>query len=135
MQGLQELWGLPLGQNSWATSGYLGAINSGDTTCGLLIGSSVAIGMRTGHGKKCLPLADEDARNKAIAEVNSLFEDFIHEFQATQCENLVSCDFSKPEEGERYLKEEIYRHKCFNFFNFIMNRFFDSEEMKAGKKE
>jgi len=135
LQGLQEIWGLELGEDSWATAGYLGAINSGDATCGLLIGSSVAIGLRSGQGKTCLPLEDVTERNKAIAGVNALFGDFIKEFETTQCEKLTQCNFSKPGEGERYLKEEIYKNRCFKFFNFIMNRFIETEKRSLNETD
>jgi hypothetical protein len=127
LQGLQEIWGLPLGEDSWATAGYLGAIDSGDATCGLLIGSSVAIGLRSGRGKTCLPLEDQEERNKAIAGLKALYKDFIEKFESTQCQKLTQCDFSKPEEAERYRKEEIYKNRCFKFFNFVMNRFVEIE--------
>ncbi len=128
MQGLQEIWGLPLGEDSWATAGYLGAVNSGDATCGLLVGSNVAIGLRSGQGKTCFPLEDKEERNKAISAVNALYKDFIEKFGATQCQNLTQCDFSKPEEAERYRKEEKYKNRCFKFFNFVMNRFIEIEK-------
>ena len=130
MQGLQEIWELPLGENSWATAGYLGAINSGDATCGLLVGSSVAIGLRSGQGKTCLPLEDKEERNKAVSAVNALYKYFIEKFGATHCQKLIQCDFSKPEELDRYVKEEIYKNKCFNFFNFVMNRFIEMEKQE-----
>lgn len=127
MQGLQEIWGLQLGEDSWATAGYLGAINSGNATCGLLIGSTVAIGLRSGQGKTCLPLEDEKERDKAITSVNNLYKDFLEKFQTTQCIELTQCDFSKSEDRVRYLKEEIYKHRCFAFFDFVMNRFIEME--------
>ena len=130
MQGLKEIWGLPLGEDSWATAGYLGAINSGDATCGLLVGSSVAIGLRSGKGKPCLPLEEKKERDRAIAGVNRLYTDFIEKFGSTHCQKLIQCDLSKTEDLDRYMKEEIYKHKCFNFFNFVMNSFIEMEKQE-----
>ena len=130
MQGLQEVWDLPLGRDSWATAGYSGAISSGDTTCGLLIGSSIAIGLRSGKEKTCLPLEDKESRNKAIAEVNALYKDFLEKFGTAQCKELIHCDFSKPDEATRYLKEKIYEKRCFTFYHFVMNRFIEMEKRK-----
>ncbi len=117
-------------QDSWATSGYLGAINTGQTTCGLLIGSSVALGLRAGKGKTCFPMEDEKERNSAIAAVHLMYEDFLHEFKSTQCQELTECDFSKAADGERYMKEEVYKHKCFKYLDFIMKRFVEMEKQK-----
>lgn len=128
MQGLQEIWGINQKEISWATSGYLGAINSGQTTCGLLIGSSIAIGLKTGQGKECLPLESMDERNIAVNAVNRLYHDFLKEFGSTECQMLTTCDFSKHEELTRYVEKEIYRECCFKFFNFVMNRFVEMDK-------
>ncbi len=128
MQGLQEIWNLSPKHYSWATSGYLGALNSGDATCGLLIGSSVAIGLRIGQQKTCMPLEDEKERNKAVIAVHQLYEDFIDQFKTTQCNKLTECDFSKSEDADKYLNEKIYKVKCFKFFNFVMNRFIEMDK-------
>ena len=128
MQGLQEIWGLNHKETSWATAGYLGAIESGQTTCGLLIGCSVAIGLKFGQGKECLPMEDTDERDKAVTEVNKLYHAFLKEFESTECQILTTCDFSKPEELTRYVEKEIYKDCCFKFFNFVMNRFIEMDK-------
>lgn len=128
MQGLQEIWGIDTKETSWATAGYLGAIGSGQTTCGLLIGSSIAIGLKTGRGKQCLPLEDTDERDKAVQSVNTLYHDFLKEFESTECQTLTTCNFSKPEDEKRYIEKEIYKECCFKFFNFVMNRFIEMDK-------
>jgi len=110
---------------SWATSGYQGAISSGQTTCGLLIGATVAIGLRHGHGKTCIPFEDEEGRGKAVEEVNSLYKDFLTKFNDTNCQTLTTIDFSKPEDQARYMEKEIFKDTCFKFFQFLMKRFMD----------
>jgi len=128
LQGLQEIWGIDCIETAWATSGYLGAIESGQTTCGLLIGSSIAIGLKSGRNKQCLPLEDTGERDKAVQEVNQLYHSFLKEFGSTECQTLTTCDFSKPEDGNRYLEKEIYKDCCFNFFNFVMDRFIELDK-------
>ncbi len=128
MQGLQEIWDLGQKDYSWATAGYLGAIESGKTTCGLLIGSSIAIGLRSGQGKNCYPLEDTEERNITVKAVKKLYRDFLEKFHTTECKTLTGCDFSKSEDSIRYIDEEIYKDKCFAFFNFVMNRFIEMEK-------
>jgi hypothetical protein len=127
LQGLQEIWDIDK-EHSWAAAGYLGAINSGQTTCGLLIGSSIAIGLRNGKEQNCLPIENKTLRDKAIKEVNKLYNDFINKFKSTNCKKLTSCDFSKPEDLTKYTEKEIYKEKCFVFFKFVMNRFIEIEK-------
>ena len=128
MQGLQEIWELPQGDYSWAAAGYSGAIGSGDTTCGLLIGTTMAIGLRHGQGKSCIPIEDTDARDKANAEVNEFYRDFLSEFGTSHCKQLIGLDLGKPEEAKEYREKEIYKDTCFKFFKFVMNRFIERDK-------
>jgi hypothetical protein len=128
LQGLQEIWDLNRKDYSWATAGYLGAIESGQTICGLLIGSSIAIGLRSGQKKNCLPLEDKKGRAGAVKAVKKLYEDFIEKFHSTECRKLTGCDFSNADDSIRYIEEEVYKNKCFVFFNFVMNRFIEMEK-------
>jgi len=40
------------------------------------------------------------------------------------------CDFSKPEDLKKYVEKEVYKEKCFVFFNFVMNRFMEIDKLK-----
>jgi len=95
-----------------------------------LIGSSIAIGFCHGKGKDCIPIEDEENRNKAIKEANELYSEFIRKFHSTHCKELTGCDFSKPEDATRYMEKEVYKNRCFVFFNFVMNRFIEKEKQK-----
>ena len=128
MQGLQEIWEFPRIDYSWAAAGYQGAISSGDTTCGLLIGTAIAIGLRQGMGKECIPFEDKDERDNAIAEVGAFYRDFLAEFGNTQCRNLISLNMSVPEERKQYIEGQVYKDTCFKFFKFVMNRFIEQDK-------
>ncbi|MFC1511857.1 C-GCAxxG-C-C family protein [Candidatus Latescibacterota bacterium] len=125
LQGLLDLWNLPKEEYSWATGGYGGAIMSGETTCGLLIGSSIAIGLRYGQGKEGVPEKFKDDRTQAISAVRMLYDDFLKEFGSTHCQTLIGIDFSKPEDRKRFASEEIGQKKCGVQLSFVMNRFIE----------
>jgi len=136
LQGLLDLWDLPEKRYSWATAGYGGAIVSGQTTCGLLIGSSIAIGFRYGQGKDGVPYEFNDERIKATKAVRMLYEDFLKEFGSTHCQTIIGIDFSKPEDMKRFLRERFTScqfgpKRCGVLLNFVMNRFI--ELTKEGK--
>ena len=122
MQVLQAMLDLPLKGYSWATAGYMGAISSGQTTCGLLIGGSIAIGLRCGQGKEGIPEEHEQERNKAIHAVYELYGDFLKEFGSTDCKTLSHCDFSNPEELNRYTQNKGWKNTCDIFLKFVVNK-------------
>lgn len=122
LQALLTLWNLPLEEYSWATGGYLGAILSGKTTCGLLIGSSIALSFRYGRGTNDIPEKCEDERNKAIQAVGELYSDFLEEFGSTECKELSNVDFSKGEEIGRYISTKGWKQTCDIFLEFVLRK-------------
>jgi len=123
LQALLTLWDLPQEGYSWATAGYQGAILSGQTTCGLLIGSSIAIGFRCGQGKKGIPEEHENERGKAILLVNDLYNDFLEEFGSTECKTLnEGTDFSNPDEAADWAINKKYKQTCDVFLKFVFEK-------------
>jgi hypothetical protein len=122
LQGLQAIWNLPPQGYSWATAGYMGAILSGQTTCGLLIGSSIAIGLRCGQGKEGIPEEHEQERNKAIHAVRELYSNFLNKFGSTDCKTLCKCDWSNPEELNQYIQNKGWKNTCDIFLKFVVNK-------------
>jgi len=123
LQALLTLWDLPKEGHSWATAGYGGAILSGQTTCGLLIGSSIAISLRCGQGKKEIPEEHESERGKAILLINDLYNDFLKEFGSTECKTLnEGTDFSNPDEAADWVINKKYKQTCDVFLKFVFEK-------------
>jgi len=122
LQALLSLWNLPLREYSWATGGYLGAIMSGKTTCGLLIGSSVALGFRCGQGKDGIPEEYTDERNKVAQIVGELYNGFLEEFGSTECKELSRTDFSKGEEIGQYIATKGWKQTCDVFLKYVLTK-------------
>jgi hypothetical protein len=123
LQALLTLWDLPKEGNSWATAGYMGAITSGQTTCGLLIGSSIAIGLRCGQGKKEIPEEHESERGKAILAVEELYNDFLKKFGSTECKALnQGANFSNQEEMIQWAIDKRYKQTCDVFLKFVFEK-------------
>ena len=100
----------------------MGAIAMGQTTCGLLIGSGAAIGLRCGKGRKGIPEEHAAERERAIAGVARLYRDFLKEFGSTDCRTLSGCDYSNPEDIERRRLNEDWKETCDVFLTFVMTR-------------
>lgn len=66
------------------------------------------------------PEVEDGQRIKAIETVNRLFRGFIGEFGFTDCRSLTNCDFSKKEEVDRYMQDEVYKHTCFKQFEYVL---------------
>ena len=115
------MWGLPKAA-SWATAGYMGAISTGQTTCGLLIGSSIAIGLKCGNGRTGVPEEHESDRNRVIGVVESLYRDFLERFGSTDCYTLCGCDYSDPEDLARHVECKGWKDSCDIFLKFVMTR-------------
>jgi hypothetical protein len=117
---LREVKGFDDTPYQWAAAGYSGAINSGNTICGILFGSTAFLGFLHGNGKSSPPEVDDGQRIKAIETVNRLFKGFMEEFGTTDCRSLTHCDFSKKEEVDRFRQNEVYKHTCFKQFEFVL---------------
>ena len=113
---------MPIEGYSWATGGYLGAIRSGQTTCGLLIGCSTAIGLRCGNGKTGRPEEVKEARDTAVKAVGQLYGDFIKKFGATECKTISTTDFSDPDDIRRFREEAVWKGRCDVYLRFVMEK-------------
>ncbi len=122
LQCLLEMWDLTPKTLAWATGGYMGAISSGATTCGLLIGSSIAIGFRCGRGTDSIPEQNEKKRSLAIKAVKNLYMDFLKEFNETECKKLSKYDLSNPNAAMEYAQKKGYKSTCDLFLKFVINR-------------
>ncbi len=62
-----------------------------------------------------------EQRLAAIESVNALFRGFLERFGDTDCKALTGCDFSRQEEADRYMQEEIYKDTCFHQFEYVLS--------------
>ena len=122
LQALLKLWDLQNPELSWATAGYLGAILSGETTCGLLIGSSIAIGLKYGLGKDSVPEDYPEERGTVIELVSDLYKDFKEKFGSTSCKTLCNVDFSDGDQLGDYIVEKKWKSTCDLFLDFTIRK-------------
>ena len=109
----------------------MGAILSGQTTCGLFIGSSVAIGFRCGQGKEGVPEEHEADRNRAIQTVEELYKDFLKEFGSVDCKTLSHCDFSDSKDFQQWVQYKGWKSTCDVYLKSVLNKCIEMAE--AGK--
>ena len=117
MRGVAGLDPVPC---QWAAAGYEGAIVSGRTICGTLFGGTVFLGYLHGKDASQAPEFEDAARKAAISSVNGLFRGFLERFNDTDCQRLTGCDWSKKEDRERYMRDELWKHICSRFFEYVL---------------
>lgn len=122
LQALMDLWDLPKDGFSWATGGYLGAIMSGQATCGLLIGSSIAISFRGGKGLPGIPEEYEPQRNRVIQAVNELYLSVIEKFGSSDCYKLNQIDFTNPQKVAEWTMKEGWKKTCDVYLDFVLKK-------------
>jgi hypothetical protein len=106
----------------WATAGYMGAIDSGKTICGILFGGSIYLGFLNGMDATDAPKLKDKRRLNAIKSVNELFKGFINQFGESDCKTLTGCDWSKKEDIKRYFKDQIYKDTCYRQFEYVVEK-------------
>jgi hypothetical protein len=106
----------------WATAGYMGAIDSGKTICGILFGGSIYLGFLNGKDATDAPELKDKRRLNAIKSVNELFKGFINQFGESDCKTLTGCDWSKKEDIKRYFKDQIYKDTCYRQFEYVVEK-------------
>jgi hypothetical protein len=106
----------------WATAGYLGAINSGKTICGILFGATIYLGFLNGVDSANEPKFNDKRRSNAIKSVDKLFSGFINKFGETECKALTGCDWSNKEDIKRYYEDQIYKDTCFRQFEYVVEK-------------
>jgi hypothetical protein len=113
----------------WATAGYMGAINSGKTICGILFGGSIYIGFLNGIDSTDAPKLKDKRRLNAIKSVNELFNGFINRFAETDCNALTGCDWSKKDDISRYFKDKVYQDTCYRQFEYVIENCFNEKAL------
>ena len=77
-------------------------------TCGILLGSLIAVGLKYGSVKR-----EERAHCKALGvHVHDYFQELTRSrFGTINCRDISNCNFTKPEEAVAYIGSEA-QHRC-----------------------
>jgi hypothetical protein len=102
-------------------SDHYGAISSWKTICEILFGGTVFLGYLFGRKEVDKPAIENTNRIQAISAVNTLFKGFIERFGTSDCQTFTNCDFSKQEEVDRFMREEVYKDICFVQFEYVLS--------------
>ena len=95
--------------------------------CGAVSASAVCLGLR----HRC-SLADkekaEQARARARQDASELVRSFTERFGTIICRDLLGFDFSDAEAARRFREEGLWREKCDNYVQFVIEKLYQLDE-------
>ncbi|MCK7507080.1 MAG: C-GCAxxG-C-C family protein [Desulfobacterales bacterium] len=96
-------------------------------------GSAMRCGIR--FRRRCLglrhrwPLADKQRvkqeRLDAREDAPELVTSFLEKFGAITCLDLIGMDFSKPDVYRQFLEAGIWKDKCLNYVQFVIEKLYE----------
>ncbi len=121
----QELGGEDLLWSSTAFSGGIGGQQQ--ATCGAVSSSAVCLGLRHRCSLDDKEKADQ-GRDLARLEAFELVSSFREEFGNITCIDLLGFDFSQPDAYQRFRDSGIWREKCDNYIQFVIEKLYQLDE-------
>ena len=114
----------------WAGIPFMGGISGQQQApCGGISASAISLGFRyrcslldKGEAKK--------ARNTARYFAGKLVGDFNKKFGDITCGRLLSIDFSKPGEYQKFIESGMWKDKCEKYIQFIIEKLYEFEDEK-----
>lgn len=120
----------PLGDEDllWAGTTFMGGIaGQQQAPCGVVSASAVCLGLR----HRC-SLADKDraeqARLKARQGAGEVVRAFTEKFGTINCRDLLGFDFSDTEAARRFRESGMWREKCDNYVQFVIEKLYELEQ-------
>jgi len=115
----------------WAGVAFTGGIAGQQSApCGALSAGAICLGLRN----KC-PLEDKQkakqARVAAREGASELVRSFQQKFGAITCIDLVGIDFSKPGGYQEFQASGIWRDRCDQYVQFVIEKLYELEEKRG----
>ena len=115
----------------WAGTTFMGGIGGQQQApCGVVSASAVCLGLR----HRC-SLVEKDraeqARLRIRREASELVRSFTEKFGTIICRDLIGLDFSKPEEYRQFQESDIWKEKCDNYVQFVIEKLYELDERRS----
>ena len=112
----------------WASTAFDGGIaGQQQAPCGAVTSSAVCLGLRY----RC-PLTEkqkaEQARLAARQNASELVRSFTDKFGSIICRDLLGFDFSDTEAARRFRESGMWKEKCDNYVQFVIEKLYELYE-------
>ena len=111
----------------------MGAIASGRSICGAVFGATVGIGFACGEKMAERKETAREARERATRMTGEFYKRFLKEFNRIDCCSLTGCDFSRPDEANRYYSKNIWADTCDKYLEFAIRTCYELEQEEKEK--
>ena len=115
----------------WSCTAFNGGIGGQQQApCGAVSASTVCLGLR----HRC-SLAEKErakqARLDARQDASELVRSFTEKFGTIICRDLVGLDFSKEGAYRQFLESGIWKEKCDNYVQFVIEKLYELDERRS----
>jgi C_GCAxxG_C_C family probable redox protein len=125
-----EAYGLGNEDLLWSCIAFNGGIGGQQQApCGAVSAGAVYLGLRhrcSSEDKQKVKQARLDARQDA----NKLVRSFTERFSTITCLDLVGTDFSNPGGYQQFLESGIWKDKCDNYVQFVIEKLYELDEKR-----
>ena len=115
---LKGAYGLDDPQDASTAMALNGGIAYSGGACGAITGAALAVGMLA---RRCI---DDHRAAKCVARrlVANLMDEFVAEYRAIDCRDLIGYDLRAPGQHEAFIADGIWREQCMRQIEFAVTR-------------
>ena len=115
----------------WAATAFNGGIGGQQrATCGAVSAATVYLGLRARCSLGEAERANQ-ARQNARRDANELVKSFAEKFADIICLNLLGIDFSQPGAYRQFQESGIWKEKCNNYVQFVVEKLYELDARRG----
>lgn len=126
-----EAYGIENEDILWTCIAFNGGIAGRQAApCGAVSAATVCLGLRHRWPLTDKPRAKQE-RLDAREDAHELVGDFAEKFGAITCRELIGMDFSQPEVYRQFLESGLWKDKCLNYVQFVIEKLYELDEKRS----
>jgi len=115
----------------WTCVAFTGGIAGQQAApCGAISAGAICLGLQ----HRC-PLSEKQRakqeRLDAREDASELVKEFAEKFGAITCRDLIGMDFSQPGVYQQFLESGVWKDKCVNYVQFVVEKLYALDEKRA----